>query len=517
MKPPAVRPGGALAARFGVGGPLLMGLFVGVAGLLSLVLALFGDFLDVGDVGAYAAQRFALLIVMGVLSILSVARYERTSLAAPLSKLKPVLPTLLLCTAFLLLALPYGANGYVWVEPGMYAFFFLSTCLVGLMLVEADAGMAYVRFLFLSIAAVCTVYGLGTINVYLFAVFDGNASFGNHIPYGFVNIRYWSHIATWCLPIIPLAVLIGPLKDVRVWRIVVLLGTGMWWWILFLTMGRGSALGVVFGVTLAVMLFGRRALPWLKVFLMYLAVGFVLWLLLSMAVPSLLSEGEVYFRTVHSGSSGRMPMFIEAWRMSLQNFPFGMGPQSWLTHDVLTETYATSLKFGHPHNMYLMWAAEYGWVLIALLGGVVSQVIRCFWESRVAVLASPATKTSDEKLLMLTAFTASVSAALFHAGVSAVFMAPGSMLVGLFVLIAFWALIGPANPDVSPSTQKRKSPKLQTTVALIVCVVLCIGWLAWLKGVWNYHQDMRDDAVTYVEEVGKATFPRFWLHGNFPR
>src|SRR5690606_19550089 len=170
-------------------------------------------------------------------------------------------------------------------------------------------------------------------------------------------------------------------------------------------------------------------------------------------------------------------------------------------------------QFGHPHNMYLMWAAEYGWILLVALGLVVAQCIRYFWRRRRQVIEAE----FDEQLLLLAGFTASVSAALFHAGVSAVFMAPGSMLVGMFVLIAFWALIIPGT-DVStmnnrgvPFRGKRMS------AAAIASFLVLIVWIDWMKEVVVYYQDMRLDEEGAYEQVGEGILPRFWFHGNFPR
>jgi len=296
------------------------------------------------------------------------------------------------------------------------------------------------------------------------------------------------------------------------WHAFVLVGAGLWWWILLLTTGRGSALGIAFGMILTMLLFGRKALPWLRLSLVYLFAGVIIWLLLSVIVPSFMADG-VQVRSIKADSSGRMPLFIEAWAMSMQNFPFGMGPQSWLTHETLTENYANSKKFGHPHNMYLMWAAEYGWILLAALGLVVVQAISYFWAKRRQVLAGE----SADHVFLLAGFTASVSAAMFHAGVSAVFMAPGSMLVGLFVLIAFWALIVPNR--CAPEADNATMPSLRNrTVAAIFASVLVLGvWFAWMKEVVIYYQDMRHDEVNAYESVGEGILPRFWFHGNFPR
>jgi hypothetical protein len=292
----------------------------------------------------------------------------------------------------------------------------------------------------------------------------------------------------------------------------VLLGAGLWWWILILTTSRGSALGIAFGALVVLLLFRRRALSWLKVFVAYILAGVVIWALLSVFIPSLIAD-EVQIRSIKMDSSGRMPLFIEAWAMSLQNFPLGMGPQSWLTHDILTDAYAQSKHLGHPHNMYLMWAAEYGWFLIGLLGLVVAQAIRYFWIKRAELFA----EGNNEQTLMLVGLTASVSAALFHAGVSAVFMAPGSMLIGLFVLVAFWALIIPkAITDELPAEHRRMA-FFRKGLGAIVFFALLVLWLLWMSEVRLYFDDMQQDEQTYSEEVGEGTLPRFWLHGNFPR
>ncbi|MGM0767009.1 MAG: O-antigen ligase family protein [Pseudomonadota bacterium] len=487
------------------------------AGLLSLILVLFGDVLGTGSVGAYDSQRFLLVVVMGTLSVLALVTYALGGLSDSFSLAKIAFPTILLCSAFLFLAFPFRQGEYVWIESGMFALFFLATALVGRVLQGAGATMACVQVFLVSMAAACTVYGLSCINIYLFAVFHENSDFGRHIPYGFENIRYWSHVATWCLPLFPLAVLIGPLEHKRSWRLFVLTGAGLWWWVLIHSMGRGSLLGIAFGTFLAMSLLGKRALPWFKIFMHHLAVGIFLWLLLSVIIPSVLYDGESQFRTFHVGAAGRLPLLLEAWERSMQNFPFGMGPQSWLTERPLTEIYASSLKFGHPHNMYLLWAAEYGWILIVFLGLVVLQAIRFYWHTRSVCFRSPLTKNSNEKLLLLAAFTASVSAALFHAGVSAVFLAPGSMLVGLFVLIIFWALIAPIAPEKVTNDRDWKPSALKISITLLASALLCFSWLVWMHGVWHYYEDMRTDAGSYAEEVGRATYPRFWSHGNFPR
>lgn len=462
--------------------------------------------------GGYAGQRFALSVLLGILALYFVTSYMVRWPVDPYRAVKTGLPTLLLCLAYFLLTLPYLDQPYPWVESGLYGFFFLSTFSTGATLSWRASGAVYSQYLLVFIAVCCVFYGLASVNVYLFAITDGVTDLVGFIPWGVVNIRYWSHIATWCLPLMPLAVLVGPLKSNRLWRAFVLSGAGLWWWILLLSTGRGSVLGILFGAVLVVCLFGRLALPWLKIFLKYMTAGGLLWLLLSVIIPSLVIE-ELQLRSITAGDAGRVILFIEAWTMSLQNFPLGMGPQSWLTHDVLTEAYANHKKFGHPHNMYLMWAAEYGWLLIAALGLVVAQAITYTWRKRREVLSQP----GSEQALLLVGFVASVSAALFHGGVSAVFMAPGSMLVGLFILIAFWSLVVPGPNDLKTKQSARPAVGKRAMIACVVVGLVLTFWAGWMREVVIYYQDMVQDEEQYHKGESEGIQPRFWFHGNFPR
>jgi O-antigen ligase len=416
-------------------------------------------------------------------------------------------PAFMISVIFSLSAIVFNKNAFGVTETGMYAAFFVGFVLLGFLSKSLNKTHDWV-LLFSYLAALMTAfYGAVSVMIYLFLLSDGVAVFSDHLPWGFVNIRYWSHIATWLLPILPLAALVGPLKDKHLWRFLVAFGSSLMWWIVFLSAARGSILGITFGVMLAAVLIGRSATPWLFMFLRYLVLGLLIWVLLSVVIPSFIAD-DMVLRSIKTTTSGRMPLFTEAWYMSLENFPFGMGPQSWLTHEILSKEYLRSPKFGHPHNMYLMWAAEYGWLLIGALLVFAVQSMRLFWRQRSEVRAA----NSSEPALLLAAFTASVCAALFHAGVSAVFIAPGSMLIGFFVLGLFWALIAPVVVVFKQAQPKRR-------LVFVGLLVVIVGTLCtyWLDDVWGYHTAMRDDLDFYQKNVPIETFPRFWSHGNFPR
>ena len=199
--------------------------------------------------------------------------------------------------------------------------------------------------------------------------------------------------------------------------------------------------------------------------------------------------------------------------MGIQHFPFGMGPQAWLTHDLLTQEYVESSKFGHPHNMYLMWAAEYGWLLVFLFFVFAVQCAFFFWKRRTFLLLKG--KTQD--ITMLCGVAASVIGALVHAGVSAVFIAPGSMLVGVLVLAGFWALIVPRGLFDGQGVRANPKSTGRLLFAAFLATFIALLWLLWLDQVHAYYVDMRADETYYKEELKQPTMPRFWFHGNFPR
>lgn len=476
---------------------------------LSFFVILFSDYIFL-PLGAYATQRFSLASFMALLIIVPAVVFLFKPPQFKMFNLRIFVPTLLLVSGFLFSALNSLGQHYVWVEPGMYAFFFLSVFMFGVFLACCRWQNSYAMLLVVVSTIACCLYGLNSAVIYSFAVSDGLRGLSNFIPWGFANVRYWGHIATWCMPLLPLAICVSPLKNNRAWWAFVLVGAGIWWWILFFTASRGSILGVFFGMTLTGVLFGKKSLPWLKASLLCFLSGVIFWCVLSVLVPMFFSD-DVQARTIKAGDSGRIDLYVEAWNMSLKNFPFGMGVQSWITHDPITTEYQNSPKFAHPHNMYLMWAAEYGWFLIAVMIPVVLQAILSFWRRRSQLLESG----GSERLLLLIGFTASVSAALFHAGVSAVFMAPASMLVGLWVLSGFWGLVGSESTEFS--SHERLLPPLKARVIALGVVGFLIGlWVLWVSEVWLYYKDMRVDESQY-DLMSEGVQPRFWLHGDFPR
>lgn len=481
----------------------LLPIYISVA-----LISLFSDFIPT-VFGAYADQRFFQISCMLVSAVV-------TLVWLPWSKGGHALfasnwPVFLVSAAFLLLALPHSSGKYVWVEPGMYSLFFLAFALLGWRIQEQSLSK-YAALLFVYVVTTaCFFYAAMTVTVYSFAIADKFSGLTDIIPWGFVNMRYWSHIATWLLPILPLALIYGPLNRNRFWQVAVGFTAAMWWWMIFMTTARGTMLSLALAGTVVCIWYGRAVVPWLLVSLKFIVFGVLAWFLLSLVIPSIVFE-ELTVRTLHAGGSGRMPLWLEAWHMSLQQFPFGMGAQSWLTHQAITENFSANSRLGHPHNMYLMWAAEYGWSLVIALVMLIAMTLR-----NLGTKVRQVKGGAHECPAVLIAFTVAAIAGSLHAGLSAVFIVPASMLVGLLVLAILWALsLRGSHRAGEVLTESRRPPYLMA-LPITLTLVVVFGGGVWFRQVWEYHQAMVADLPLYEDGPKAEYWPRFWFHGNFPR
>lgn len=474
-----------------------------------ILISLFFDFMPT-VFGAYSDQRFFQLGLLLVSAVVALMWAPSTGESQRL--VSSNWPVFLVSAAFLLLTTPSSSGEHAWVEPGMYALYFVSFALMGWRIHEQGISQFTAVALVYVATIGCFFYAAMTMTVYLFAIADEFSELTDIIPWGFVNMRYWSHIATWLLPILPLSLMYGALRKSRLWHIGVSFTAAIWWWMVFMTTARGSMLSIALAGLVACLLFGRVAFPWLVISFRFIVFGGLAWLLFSLVIPSIGAE-EVTVRTLHAGGSGRMPLWSEAWYMSMHNFPFGMGAQSWITHQAISVGFPSDTRLGHPHNMYLMWAAEYGWLLLVAVAILIAMTLRNLVTKAGQIRACAYNKQSE----VLAAFTASAVAGLVHAGFSAVFIVPASMLVGSLSLMVFWALSLPGYRPAESLSKQAAPYAYRNGLSTFLAIAIVAGGIVWLNQVWEYHQAMVADLSQYEESPGAAYWPRFWFHGNFPR
>lgn len=461
----------------------------GLAGASALLASL------VPVLGSYADQRFVLVGLIGVLALFP---SKKQSWAAKFGGVVYFL-------GIALTSLQAEVSVYGFSELGMYALFPVAVIGLASLINSSADSTAHKAVLALVSSAVC--YAALTPAIYLFSLADEVARLDDYLPWGFINIRYWGHTASWLLPLMPVACFVGNSHYQRVWKLFVTLGAGVWWWLILISSSRGTLLSVTLSGVVLVGVFGKHVLLWVRPMLKQFLIGVAIWVALSAIIPWLLFD-SLEMRSVGSGDSGRFRLWVEAWRMSLERFPIGMGPQAWITEPPLTEGYLAGKKLAHPHNMYLMLAAEYGWMsvfgLVLIGGGCLLRL------TRVRHYLHSGDLSHKGKILRMS-LVASMCAGFVHAGASAVFMAPSSMLIALIVISLFWALVMEEGEGWGGKYSGSRKQYLLKTCLLTPLV------LFWVYGVSIYYVDMQKDWGWYSRNVYQGTLPRFWVHGNFPR
>lgn len=472
------------------------------------LLVFFADTFPV-SVDSYALQRFFLCAALAVIVIVGVLVLNPAWLFVSIKNTFLVACTLLLIFGAGLLGA--GQSDYAWVEGAFFALFISGIFLGAFLLNHLSAVLPATYGFIFAVVVVCSAYSLFSLTVFLLTVIEPTVRVESVFPVGFFNVRFWSHTATWLLPFFPLVVLVTKKKH-WVLKVVAVFSGVIWVWMLLETSSRGALVALVGGAMLGLFVFGKYAKPWFLMITAFSLLGFLFWMLMGF-LSAFLADAPITVEGIRTSSSGRTELWAEALAMSMQNFPFGMGAQSWITHASITEEMDQGLRFGSPHNMYLLWAAEYGWLSVLLVAVLVLSGFRALFNIRKEFNEVPC-KTR----IAIVALFVAASAGLIHSAVSGIFMIPASALLGFIVLSLLTAVIlkygGASNIVRMTSCSKTKS---QTKCRAILVLSIAIGMFTWLAGVKYYHADMLLDRPYYEENITLRAMPRFWLHGYFPR
>lgn len=422
--------------------------------------------------------------------------------------------TLMILMGVLVLAiLPAGLDApvakFIWIEPGLFIFYFLSVMVWGYSICWSGHARLLFNLMLILLVVGFLIYAVICVYMFLFSMLDRVERLDAILPWGFLNIRFWSHLATWGMPLLPLALISLRFDRFKLWCFFVCLTAAVWWWILILSMSRGSMGALLTVIILIPVLFGRKAWSWLKWMLIFFVTGVLVWFLFSIVVPDLLGL-EAAQRSIKIGSSGRWILWAEAWEMSMHYFPFGMGAYSWIMHDPLTPAHESKGLFGHPHNMYLFWAAEYGWWMV---GGL---FVVSFYLAKKWVRARKEMKENEKLFDPLIGLTASVLSAILHAGVSSVFLMPASMLMGLIVLGLFWAWVHmPLLSNYDAVSELPDTRYIKPILRFLLFVVAFCGIFWQSEVVGHYRAVERDLSVPGAKVIDRGA-PRFWDNSQVP-
>jgi hypothetical protein len=468
----------------------------------SLTIAcLFSDFFNLES--RYDFQRFVLVIVISFLpSLILMLELFRN---AYLNKYVSIIWLVPALTVLVFSFINIDRYALFSLEGLMFALFLIFVSIVGVWVNKSGCFFGIVLAVIYGLTISSFFYSTSTILEYLFIIADGLDP-EKMLPFGFGNVRQWSHIATWLIPLLPVTIMVGPLRSYRIWKAIVIVTATVWWWLIILSAAHGSFAAQALSFAAVLLIFRRKAIRWARIYLTFFFLGFGAWFLLSYLLPNILFDSASEMEaSMADGLPARLILWKEAFSMSLANFPFGMGGQSWLTHEPITEPFVNAevKSFGAPHNMYLLWASEYGWIFILTLFFPAYFIIRGVKRCYEVYCAQ-----SNPLAHVLVGVVASLLAGLLHSGVSSVLLAPAGMIFGLMVFSIAWAFAVSYDDNI-PSQKNKSFWVLMTTSTFLL-------GLFFLSGVVDYKVESDRDRECF-EKVGMSGYmPRFWYHGYFP-
>jgi putative inorganic carbon (HCO3(-)) transporter len=367
----------------------------------------------------------------------------------------------------------------------------------------------------------CALYALSWSITYVSWLVVGSQPDWETLIPGFDNYRFFNHVQTVTLPLLGLLVLrrkqSTPPRDPHTlislvqrykgefwWLILVL-----WWTLFFVTAGRGTLLGLVAGITMALVWRRKLAWEWCRVMISTFVIGLIAYPLIYILLPKLAGAKsfgllqEVATRTVTNPTSDRWALWGRAIQMIVEHPLLGAGPLHF-AH------YGRDIMNGaHPHNWVLQIGSEWG--LPALFCIAIALVIAL----RALLRTGRAIKPDDApNQAILATWLATFVAIVVDGLVSGLLVMPSSQLwIALYAGCAWgWT--------ASLSVAERPAPQRTGLIgryAAMLGIVILIFLTA--RGLWPEIKDLpaheKQILSEGLENGSDRLFPRIWRAGFF--
>lgn len=308
---------------------------------------------------------------------------------------------------------------------------------------------------------------------------------------GFDNPRFLNHAQSVFVPW--LVVAFWPSEKQPLWRWLATSAAVMHVALAYLGVARGTTVAwLAAGLLLALAGHGAQARRFAMVVFLGLVVGWLAFDALPYALgqtwqPAFATPAEI--TRAHS----RDELWAAALAMSTSSPWLGAGPMQFAALE--------GAKATHPHNIYLQWAAEYGWPVCILASTLlVGALGRGLWLSR---------RSAANDNGRLAGLAAACTAALIDGFVSGNFVMPISQI---WIALAFGQLLAASRvAGVPPWVTPRPS-----VVRIAVAAILLASQLGLLAEAarQGLDRDPRLHGETPIPGPHEKPRPRFWLNGQ---
>lgn len=341
---------------------------------------------------------------------------------------------------------------------------------------------------------------------------------------GFDNFRFFNHVQTVTLPLLGLLVIRsrqsalalpspGPRTlmslmqrhQARFWWVILM----FWWMLFFVTSGRGTFVGLVAGITMALVWRRKHAWAWCRVMIATFIAGLITYQLLYTLVPKLTAVPatgllqQVATRTVVDPTSSRLALWQSALQMIVDHPLLGVGPLHFAHYG------RHVMNGAHPHSWVLQIGAEWGIPALLCLTGVLVMALRALLRTGRMIKAGDETNQ-----VILTAWLATFVAIVVDGLVSGLLVMPTSQLwIALYAGCAWGWTASFSVAGTSAARPARSRGRYAVMLGLVVLMLL-VG-----RGLWPEITDLRAHEDKILSEGltngARILFPRIWRAGYF--
>lgn len=351
----------------------------------------------------------------------------------------------------------------------------------------------------------CASYVFIEIIIYVAVIKVGYQPSNSMLFFGFDNYRFFNHVQTITLPLLGLFISLSKNERQKIlaWSV-----ASTWWGLLFVSAGRGTFVGIVVGMCVAWLCFGKDFLPWCCVMLRSALIGLGIYFLFYVLVPMSLGMQpfglmfSIVGRTFGNPDSSRWPLWVRAWEIMITHPWLGAGPLHF-AH------FGRAVQGGaHPHNWVLQIASEWG--IPALLCLATAIILGLKKLLAVRQYLSPTDKSN--RLTLAALLTAAV-AILVDGLVSGLIVMPISQL-WIAVYIGFtWGWVTLMIPIRAETTSRLSTMARIYRLASALVLICFLG-----NGLWPeisnlpLHEEQNLQKNLYADPIFR---PRIWRAGYF--
>ena len=323
---------------------------------------------------------------------------------------------------------------------------------------------------------------------------------------GYNNYRFFNHVQTAMLPLLVIAASLTLHR--RIFSCLAWFGLVAGFALLMFSGGRATALSLLSGGVLALLVFRRAAFPLLRNLSVGTVAGLVLYTVLFVLLPSFGNSAVdmVAPQGVAGLESDHSRFYL--WKLALTN----IRESPWLGIGPMHYAHFVNGKAAHPHHIYLQVAAEWG---VPMLLGLTAASGWGLWRLSRAVSAC----NDPEKMKVGIGLFIALVAIAVDGVFSGNFVMPVSQ-VWIAVVIG-WAVAW--TRAQSPVLTKNPAPptpsmrRLPRGFGVGLAMILCASQVVLFISVWPEfrHLDAHLKHVNQTLSHDDSHRPRFWSDGWF--